>query len=71
MTTTTWIEIQSWDVPPRVRRWDTPSHLQGQILEVSYGAFGRAEAGDDSLYKREVDRSTGVTKYYRRAEAPR
>ena len=51
-------------------RFTTPGHLQGQIVDVAYGDFGRSESCNGSPYKRVTDRSVGPTpKYYRLVEA--
>lgn len=65
-----WERICSWEVPNGIR-WDTPKRNQGQIVEVSYGTFGRAEAGSLDGWMRVVDQSLPSghvqrVRYYRR-----
>lgn len=52
--------INASEVPSYVRdgRWDTPRHLQGQIVTVSYSAGReRSEAGPGAKYRRTHDAS--------------
>jgi hypothetical protein len=62
-----YVPIPASDVPRRVR-FDTPGYLQGQIVETSFGTFGRAEAGDGDPYMRVIDHSGGPVRYYRRRD---
>lgn len=39
---------------------------QGQIIEVAWGDYGRAEHGPGDPYKRITDRSNRSVRYYRR-----
>jgi len=52
-------------------RFDVEAHRQGQIVDVAYGGFGRAEHGPGDDYKRVHDRSEGpnAVRYYRRIKA--
>jgi hypothetical protein len=59
--------IPASDVPRRVR-FDTPGFYQGQVVETSFGTFGRAEAGDGDPYMRVIDHSGGPVRYYRRRD---
>lgn len=56
------------DIPSGVT-FDVPRHLQGQIVEIAYGDFGRDGGANGDPYKRVTDRSTGRVTYYRRVEA--
>jgi len=49
-------EIPEAEIPERVR-FDVPRHNQGQIVEVAYGGYGRAEMGDGDPYRRVTDTS--------------
>ena len=63
-------KIDKSQIPAGVR-FDTPRRNQGQIVEVSYGTFGRYEAGAGDPYKRCIDHSEGglaTASYYRRIE---
>lgn len=62
-----WWPIPHWEVPTRVR-FDTPGHLQGQIVEVSYGTFGRDEACTLDPYKNVLDHSDRSSRTYRRRD---
>ncbi len=71
MTNTTskaskYIRISESQIPEGVR-FDVPGPNQGQIVEVAYGGFGRAEHGDGDPYKRVTDRSDRSVEYYKRA----
>lgn len=55
------------DIPVNVR-FDTPRSGQGQIVEVSYGTMGRAEAGRGDPWMRRIDRSTRQVEYFRLAK---
>jgi len=46
-----WWPIPAWEVPEGIR-FSTLGRDQGQIVEVSYGTFSRAEAGPDDRYQR-------------------
>lgn len=59
-----YIQCRETDIPAGVR-FDTPRHLAGQIIEVSYGTFGRHEACSGDPWKRVTDRSCGEVTYYR------
>lgn len=61
------------DQVPDGVRFDVPPHRQGQIVEVAYGGFGRAEHGPGDEYKRVHDRSEGpsAVRYYRLFKAAR
>jgi hypothetical protein len=60
-----WWPIPSWEVPERVR-FDVPRRNQGQIVEVSYGTFGRAEADGNGPYMSVTDHGNGERRTYRR-----
>ena len=62
-----WYPIPAWEVPGNVR-FDTLRHDQGQIVERSYGTFGRAEAGSCDPYMRLIDHSDSSIAFYRRRE---
>lgn len=59
--------IPACDVPAGVR-FDIPGRNQGQIVEVAYGGWGRAEHGPGDPYRRTIDRSTGRVTYARRID---
>lgn len=62
-----YVQLEKWQVPANVR-FDVQAHRQGQIVEVAYGGFDRAEHGPGDLYKRVTDRGVGGgTRYYIRA----
>mgnify|MGYP001578250302 CR=1 FL=1 len=63
-------QVQKHEVPNAVR-FDVPLRNQGQIIEIAYGGFGRAEHDDGDPYKRVHDRSDGTITYYRLAKAVR
>ncbi len=65
MTTSKYVRIQASEVPAGVR-FDVPAHNQGQIVEVAYGGFDRAEHGAGDPYKRVTDRSDRSVAYYKR-----
>jgi hypothetical protein len=44
------------DIPKGVR-FDVPRSCQGQIVEISYGTFGRAEAGPGDPFMCRKDQS--------------
>lgn len=52
------------DIPEGIR-FDTPRSNQGQMVEVSYGTFGRAEAGPGDPYERDIDHADGTVEYFR------
>lgn len=58
-----YIPIAFGSVPGNVR-FDVPRHCQGQIVEVAYGGFSRAEHCEGDPYKRVIDRSTNTKIYY-------
>ena len=60
-----WWPIPSWEVPEGVR-FDTPGRNQGQIVEVGFGTFGRAEAGSIDPYMNVTDHSDGSSRTYKR-----
>lgn len=60
-----WWPIPYWEVPQEVR-FDTPRRNQGQIVEVSFGTFGRAEADDGDPYMKITDHSDGSVSCYKR-----
>lgn len=62
-----WWPIPSWEVPVGVR-FDTPGRNQGQIVEVSFGTFGRSEAGSTDPYMNVTDRSDGSSRTYKRRD---
>lgn len=65
-----WWPIPYYEVPTGMR-FDTPRIRQGQIVEVSFGTFGRSEASESSSeYMRISDGSDGSVRYYRRREVP-
>ena len=59
--------IAATEVPQHIRdgRWDTPRHLAGQIVTVSYAAEGRYEAGPGARYRRVLDASLAGGQYGR------
>lgn len=52
------------DVPATVR-FDVPRRNQGQMVEIAYGGFERAEHDEGAPFKRVTDRSEQTTTYYR------
>lgn len=60
-----WWPIPWWEVPEGIR-FDTPGRNQGQIVEVSYGTFGRYEAGSTDPYMMVTDYSDGSSRTYKR-----
>lgn len=60
-----WWPIPSWEVPEGVR-FDTPRRNQGQIVEVSFGTFDRAEADSIDPYMAVTDHSDGSHRTYKR-----
>lgn len=60
-----WWPIPSWEVPIGVR-FDTPGRNQGQIVEISFGTFGRSEAGSIDPYMNVTDHSDGTSRTYKR-----
>lgn len=62
-----YISISESKLPTRLR-WDTPRHLQGQMVETSYADYPteRAEACNGSRFRRDHDRSDNTTTYYER-----
>jgi hypothetical protein len=60
-----WWPIPSWEVPKGIR-FDTLRRDQGQIVEYSYGTFGRAEARRDDPYMAVVDHHDGSSMVYKR-----
>jgi len=60
-----WWPIPSWEVPEAVR-FDTPRRNQGQIVQVSFGTFGAAEADTVDPYMRVTDHSDGQRRTYKR-----
>lgn len=59
-----YVKCDMKDIPAKVR-FDVPRHCQGQIVEVAYGGFGRAEQGEGSPWKRITDHSDHSVTYYR------
>lgn len=53
-----WRPVERQAIPGDIH-WDTPRRNQGQIIEVSYGTFGRGEADEGDLYRRTIDHSLG------------
>jgi hypothetical protein len=68
MTTTKgkYVPCSKTDIPETVR-FDVPGRLQGQMIEVAFGGFGRYEHDEGDLYKRVTDRggTGGPPNYYR------
>lgn len=62
-----YIKCSKSEIPGSVR-FDVPGPNQGQIVEVAYGGFGRAEHGPGDPYKRVTDLSDRSVEYYRRVE---
>jgi len=60
-----WWPIPPWEVPVGIR-FDTPRLNQGQIVEVSFGTFGRSEAGSCDPYKNVFDWSDRSSRNYQR-----
>lgn len=60
-----WWPINVSEVPADIR-FDTLRQDQGQMIEVSYGTRGAAEAGTDAEYRRVVDHSDRTCMHYRR-----
>lgn len=56
------------DIPAGVQ-FTTPRRNQGQIVEVSYGGFGRSEFGFGDPYRHRIDRSDGSSEYARWVKA--
>ncbi len=64
MTETTYIAADALDVPQGLT-WATPGRMQGQIVEVQYGAFA-VDPGYGDPWERVCDRSaTSEWTYYR------
>lgn len=57
-TTTTWNEVPASSIPANVR-FTTPQINLGQIVEVSYGGYGKGEHDTNAPYQRVEDRSMG------------
>lgn len=51
-----YVEVGEDEIPKRVR-FDVPRRNQGQIVEVAYGGFGRAEMDSCDPYRRITDTS--------------
>ena len=71
MTTTNYIEINEDQIPAGVR-FDVPARNQGQIVEIAYGGYDRAEHDEGDPYQRVIDKSEPVgtaarVRYFRRA----
>ncbi len=62
---TTYTPIEESQVPAGVR-FDVMRQNQGQIVEVAYGGFDRAEHGNGDPYKRVTDRGDRSVAYYKR-----
>lgn len=60
-----YVECSKDEIPEGVR-FDVPRQNQGQIVEVAYGDFGRAENGIGDPWKRVTDASDRSVTYYRR-----
>jgi len=61
-----YVVVKATDIPEGVR-FCVPGQNQGQIVEVAYGDFGRAEPGVGDPWMRITDRSeVGPPTYYRR-----
>lgn len=52
------------EIPDGVR-FDVTMRNQGQIVEIAYGGFGRAEHDAGDPYKRVTDHSDGSVTYFR------
>jgi hypothetical protein len=63
-----YIECRESDIPAGVR-FDVPRRHQGQIVEVAFGGFDRAEHDHGDPYKRITDRSDRSVNYYKLTEA--
>jgi hypothetical protein len=61
----TYTKIRPEEVPNGVR-FDVTLHRQGQMVEIAYGGYGRAEHDDGDPYRRIHDRSDGTVTYWRR-----
>lgn len=59
---TRYLETDERAIPAGIM-WDTPRANQGQIIEVSYGDFGRGLRGHGDRYRRVTDRSDGSVTY--------
>lgn len=63
-----YVKVSESSVPGNVR-FDQPARFGGQIIEVEFGGFGRAEHDDGDLYRRQRDRSeTTEWTYYKRIQ---
>jgi len=60
-----YVRIDKSEVPTNVR-FDVIGRDQGQIVEVAWGTFGRAEAGPGDPYQRVHDQSDGTISFYKR-----
>ena len=56
MSTTKYVKITADKIPDGVR-FDVPQRNGGQIIEVAYGGFGRAEHDEGDKFMRIHDRS--------------
>lgn len=54
------------EIPAGVR-FDVPRRNQGQMIEIAYGGFGRAEHGPGDEYMRRRDLSNGEVSFFRAA----
>lgn len=50
---------------PEGVRFDVPMRNQGQIVEIAYGGFSRAEHGEGDPYMRVTNRSDNTISYYK------
>ncbi len=66
MTKAEYVRISESQIPEGVR-FDVTGPNQGQIVEVAYGGFGRAEHGQGDPYKRVTDKSDRTVAYFKRA----
>ena len=64
---TEYVECDIYDIPDGVR-FDIPRHLQGQMVTISYGGFGRSEHGRGDPYMSRHDASSGEFQLYRRSD---
>jgi hypothetical protein len=58
-----YVACRESDIPAGVR-FDVPRRDQGQMIEVAYGGYGRAEHGEGDPYMRVTDHTDRSTAYY-------
>lgn len=50
--------------PPQSMRFDAPARYQGQMVELSFGIIGKAEAGPGAQWAKRFDRTDRSTTYF-------